>query len=150
MQNRHNASPISILLVGIQVVCLIYIASTGPWKCSKMDLLIWQGAGILLALGGLFGLGRKSFSVFPEPKNKVIFVQKGIYAYIRHPMYAGIIIICTCLVWNFPDFWRWMVLGMLILVLVEKIRREERFLLAQFPEYQYYKEQTNRLIPFIW
>lgn len=143
-------NPISLLLVAVQLACLSIIYLTGPLICIRVDLQIWQLSGLFLAISGLISLGRKSFSVLPEPKSKGVFVRKGIYAFIRHPMYAGIILVCICLVWQFPSPLRWGSFVVLLLVLVVKINREEAYLTERYEEYPEYQRQTNRLIPFIW
>lgn len=150
MVSLKKISPESFGLVLVQVVCLVIIALTGPWKCVRIEWQIWELSGAALAIACLVGLGRKSFSIFPEPKEKGVFVNKGVFAFIRHPMYAGILIICFCLVFEFPDTLRWISFGILTLVLMIKIIKEERMLAQNFPEYKEYQKQTNRLIPFIW
>lgn len=145
---RLNA--ISILLVGIQLVCLGFIGFSAPLICIRVDLQIWELSGLFLSISSLVSLGRKSFSVFPEPKSKGIFVRKGIYAFIRHPMYAGVLMVSLCLVWQYPTLERWISLFILIIVFVLKIIREETYLIQKYKEYTDYQQQTNRLIPFIW
>lgn len=140
----------SWLLVAAQLACLVYLFYTGPWKAIRIDLQIWELSGVFLAVSGLFGLGRFSFSVFPEPRQKGRFVCSGIYAFIRHPMYAGILMIMATLVWQFYSWDRALCYGLLLVVFVVKIRIEERELLRRFPEYAQYQQNTNRLLPFVW
>lgn len=142
--------PLSIFLVLLQMLALVILATTAPLKCIRVELQIWELSGIFIAVSGLVSLGRKSFSVFPEPKKKAIFIRKGIYAFIRHPMYAGLLMISICLVIQFPSPLRWVSLVVLIVVFVVKIIREEKSLVAHYPEYKDYQQQTNRLIPLIW
>jgi protein-S-isoprenylcysteine O-methyltransferase Ste14 len=148
MKNRISVS--SIVLVGIQFTSLILIYITGPSVAQRMDLLIWELAGLVISIWGLFGLSWHSFSVFPEPKQKGKLITHGIYNYIRHPMYAGILILTGSLIiqfWSPLRFCSFLCLG---LVFILKIRKEEALLSSRFPEFEEYKRRTNRLIPFVW
>lgn len=137
-------------LVSAQILIIAFLLADMPWVAYRADFQIWQLFGALLALGGILGLGWRSFSVFPEPKARGRLVQTGVYAYIRHPMYAGLLVFCGVLIWqNF----NWLRLGLflgLVGVLVLKIFIEENELEKKFPEYSDYKKSTNRLIPFLW
>lgn len=140
----------SWLLVGAQVACLFYLFSTASWKVIRIDLQIWELSGVFLALAGLVGLGRFSFNVFPEPRNKGRFVRSGIYAFIRHPMYAGILIVTATLVWQFYSWDRLVCWLLLTGIFLLKIEIEELALGLKYPEYADYQKNTNRLIPFVW
>lgn len=140
----------SWLLVAGQVACLVYLFTSAPWKAIRVDLQIWELSGVFLAVSGLFGLGRFSFSVFPEPRRKGRFIRSGIFAFIRHPMYAGVLVITATLVWQFFSCDRVAGFTLLTAILVAKILIEERELLSRYPEYAEYQRNTNRIIPFIW
>ena len=141
---------LSWLLVFAQVACLIFIGLTAPLKAIRIELQIWELSGVFIAISGIFGLNWHSFSVFPEPKNKGRLVQSGIFAYIRHPTYAGILIVSSTLIWQFWSIPRLLALCLLSFVLIFKILREEKMLAQKFPDYEDYKKNTNRLIPFLW
>jgi protein-S-isoprenylcysteine O-methyltransferase Ste14 len=138
------------LLVFAQVACLIFIGLTAPLKAIRIELQIWELSGVFIAISGIFGLNWHSFSVFPEPKNKGRLVQSGIFAYIRHPTYAGILIVSSTLIWQFWSIPRLLALCLLSFILIFKILREEKLLAQKFPDYEDYKKNTNRLIPFLW
>jgi protein-S-isoprenylcysteine O-methyltransferase Ste14 len=147
---KQNYSVLSWILVSIQLICLFYIFVSASWKAVHINLQIWELSGSFLALSGVLGLNWHSFSIFPEPKNKGRLITNGIFAYIRHPIYAGILMVCGSLIWQFWSFERFLTLGILTLVFINKIQKEERFLIEKFPEYYDYKKTTNRLIPFLW
>jgi protein-S-isoprenylcysteine O-methyltransferase Ste14 len=140
----------SWILVAIQLACLVYLLWFHPWKAVRIDLQIWELSGIFIAISGLIGLGWFSFSVFPEPRTKARFVRSGIFAFIRHPMYAGVLTTTATLVWQFFSWDRVVCWLLLVLVFVIKIRIEEKELRIKFPEYAEYEKETNRLIPFVW
>jgi len=140
----------SWLLVGVQIALLGYLLSSASWRAIRIDLQIWELSGAFLAISGVLGLSWHSFSIFIEPKSKGKLVRTGIFAFIRHPVYAGILMVCAALVWQFwtlPRIFAWLAL---LLIFIIKIRKEEAFLSKKFPEYLDYKINTNRLIPFVW
>lgn len=65
-------------------------------------------------------------------------------------MYAGILVMTATLVLQFYSLSRLCCWAVLASVFVVKILREEKYLSALYPEYDEYKRQTNRLIPFVW
>jgi protein-S-isoprenylcysteine O-methyltransferase Ste14 len=143
-------STLSWVLVTIQLFCLFFLFSSAPWKTIRIELQIWQLSGIFLAVSGLLQLSWHSFSIFPEPKTKGRFIRKGIYAYIRHPMYAGVLMVVATLIIQYWSWYRLISAGLLAFVFVLKIVKEEKFLSQKFPEYLEYQKNTNRLIPFVW
>ncbi len=149
-QMKQKISPKSWILVAIQLGCLFYIYYSAPLKAIRIDLQIWELSGLFLAISGLFGLSWHSFSVFPEPKTKGRLITDGIYSFIRHPMYAGVLIVVGTLVIQFFAIPRLICLLVLATVFILKIVEEEAFLSKRFPEYADYQKKTNRLIPFIW
>jgi protein-S-isoprenylcysteine O-methyltransferase Ste14 len=105
--------------------------------------------GGLLTIAGFFSLGL-NLSVFPRPPVKGKLVESGAYRLVRHPIYSGLFF--AALGWglrlhSFP------VIGYALLLFVVhdlKARREERWLMEKFPEYEGYRKRVRRLIPFIY
>jgi protein-S-isoprenylcysteine O-methyltransferase Ste14 len=147
---KQKISLKSWILVAIQLVCLFFVYFSAPVKAIRIDLQIWELSGLFLAISGLFGLSWHSFSVFPEPKTKGRLIKDGIYSFIRHPMYAGVLVVVGTLVIQFFTVPRLICLLILAAVFIIKIVDEEVFLSKRFPEYADYQQKTNRLIPFIW
>jgi len=147
---KQSYALLSWFLVFVQLICLGFIFSSAPWRPIRVELQIWELSGAVIALSGVIGLNWHSFSIFPEPKNKGRLITTGIFAYVRHPIYAGILIVCSALVWQFWTLSRVVALLILLIVFISKILKEEIFLSKKFPEYIEYKKNTNRLIPFLW
>jgi protein-S-isoprenylcysteine O-methyltransferase Ste14 len=146
----YRTSAESKFLVALQAVLLIFLATGAPRINHRIDLLIWELAGTGLTMAGLLGLSRNSFSVFAEPKPEGRLVTGGVYSFIRHPMYAGILLIFSTLVAGFYTLPRLLALLALGVVLLRKIFLEEAALQKQFAGYSAYRQQTSRLIPFVW
>jgi protein-S-isoprenylcysteine O-methyltransferase Ste14 len=105
--------------------------------------------GILLAIAGLASLG-SALTPFPRPLAKARLRQSGVYAWVRHPIYGGVIL--ANLGWSMA----WLSLpGILFCVVVviffdRKSAFEERLLRARFPEYAGYARRVRKLLPWIY
>lgn len=105
---------------------------------------------ITLGLWAIVSMKIRNLQIFPEPKIDAVFIARGPYKFIRHPMYTSVLLftfsytlkdltIATAVVWI-----------ALLTDLLLKIRFEENLLETKFPEYPDYKSKTKRLIPFIY
>jgi protein-S-isoprenylcysteine O-methyltransferase Ste14 len=104
-------------------------------------------AGSILRLAAVFVLGRRfSGLVAIQPGHQL--KTDGLYRYIRHPSYAGLIVSMIGYVRSTIG------LGLnvcLFLLLVSRMNDEETFLEKHFgAEYKTYRQKTRRLFPFIY
>lgn len=113
----------------------------------------WLGVGLCLA-GFAFAvwarlhLGR-NWGMPMSLRQGHELVTSGPYAYVRHPIYTGILLamigsmLARGLVWLLPFF-----LGFAYFLF--SARTEEKMMVAQFPEaYPAYRQRTRMLIPFL-
>jgi protein-S-isoprenylcysteine O-methyltransferase Ste14 len=96
------------------------------------------------------GEGIARVHVLPEPRADAQLVARGPYRFIRHPMYASLLIFTLALVLAAPAWWRWLIWLALLVNLVLKLSYEERMLVARFPAYAAYQERTWRLVPWVY
>jgi protein-S-isoprenylcysteine O-methyltransferase Ste14 len=79
-------------------------------------------------------------------------IDTGPYKIVRHPMYAGILIMSIFTPVALGSYWA--LIPFLVgtpAVLVMRIKDEEKFLTADLPGYREYHRKTKyRLIPFLW
>ncbi len=94
------------VLVGVQFLCLIYLAATGPWVASGVPLVI-EMAGGLLGIWATFAMRWSRVRVTPTPRHDVELVQRGPYRWVRHPMYVAVLLVALALVLNAPSAGRW-------------------------------------------
>lgn len=112
----------------------------------------WVGAlltvtGVAFAIWARYKLGR-NWGV--HQKEDPVLVTSGPYAYVRHPLYASVILalLGSALTGSIVAV-AYFVIG--ITYCLRRINQEERAMLNLFPgQYPSYQVCTKRLIPFVW
>ena len=140
----------SYTLVAIQFGALIALALTGPILARHPLLLALEIAALALGLWAILTVRIHKVSVIPDVRRGARLVSDGPYRWIRHPMYASILLGALALVLDTPTLARWAIYSVLAVDLLIKLNYEERLLLAAFPNYAAYQETSKRLIPFIY
>jgi len=78
-------------------------------------------------------------------------VDTGPYAIVRHPMYAGALILIAGIPLSLGSWWGLIPAGLLAPVMVWRLVREEAFLAANLAGYSDYRGRVRwRLAPMIW
>ena len=106
-----------------------------------VGLLIIIIAFIIL-LVSIKDLGR-NLSPFPRPKNNSNLVTKGIYRFIRHPMYYSLIFISFGVFLIKLSIYYLFLSISLILIIKFKIALEEQYLKNNFKNYLLYKNEVK-------
>ena len=126
-------------------------------KMPPLVFPLWlRGLGlVIIAVGGVFGTGGvlalgSNLSPFPKPIEGGTLVTSGVYRWVRHPIYTGLIL--GTLGWS---LWNANLLGVGLAVLLFvffdlKSRREERWLMEAYPGYAQYRCRVRKLIPFVY
>jgi protein-S-isoprenylcysteine O-methyltransferase Ste14 len=105
--------------------------------------------GFLVAAAGLRVLEPR-LTPFPRPRDDARLEMGGIYAYLRHPIYAGLIIAAVgwSLLWSsHAGLWHSIALAIFFDL---KADREERWLRERFSDYGAYSKRVRRFIPGIY
>ena len=78
-------------------------------------------------------------------------VSTGPYAYVRHPMYASVILFAAGVPLLLGSWWGLLVAPLLVLVLAFRAVMEERMLKAELEGYADYAERVRyRFVPLLW
>jgi protein-S-isoprenylcysteine O-methyltransferase Ste14 len=78
-------------------------------------------------------------------------VSTGLYGLVRHPMYAGSIILLMGIPLALGSYWGLIALIPGLIVLIVRILDEEQVLEQQLAGYREYEQQVHyRLIPYVW
>jgi protein-S-isoprenylcysteine O-methyltransferase Ste14 len=141
-------------LVQIFLIVAVALAPMGLAQAEIAPPVYWAGiilifAGLLLTTVSVVALG-PSMTVLPRPSPRGGLVEAGPYRLIRHPVYAGLVILAVG-----AGLARASVIGLGIAVVLAvfldlKARREEALLAAKFPGYADYRARTARFIPGIY
>lgn len=142
-----------------QIPVLLAAALVPPWTGGSPALGLehpGQWAGMLMTFGGLFvstlgalALGRH-ITTFPRPPHDAPLRQRGVYAWVRHPIYAGLLL--AGLGWT---LW-WMSLSGLSVVAAaavffdRKAAREEAWLRQRYRSYAAYQRRVKKFIPGVY
>jgi protein-S-isoprenylcysteine O-methyltransferase Ste14 len=100
-------------------------------------------------LAGILKMGA-AITPLPLPPDGARLIEGGPYRIVRHPMYAGAILMAFG--WALAAR-GWLTLGyaaLLFAFLDLKTRREERWLAERFPGYAAYRRRVRKLIPFVY
>ena len=106
--------------------------------------------GLTIAIIAAFTLGRfYSASLVTRVDHRLI--RHGLYRFVRHPLYFGVLIAIFGIPVFAPSFYGFLVMSALIPIFLIRIRMEERLLTEEFgDEYRKYRKSTCKLIPFIY
>jgi protein-S-isoprenylcysteine O-methyltransferase Ste14 len=78
-------------------------------------------------------------------------IDTGPYAIVRHPMYAGGIVLIAAIPLALGSCWGLIPAALLFPVIVWRLLREEAFLAANLPGYDAYRDRVRcRLAPLVW
>jgi protein-S-isoprenylcysteine O-methyltransferase Ste14 len=111
-------------------------------------------AGVLMLLLALVILVT-SLRQFVRSRNTLVTIKpatslqtEGIYRFTRNPMYIGLATLYTALAFLLGNWWHFLLLPLLLLIVQEYIiKREERYLVRQFKDdYIYYRQRVRRWI----
>lgn len=133
----------------------ILIALSVPFWRIALPLPVHLFGIVLIGLGGILlaaamlSLGA-NFSVLPRPLANHSLVTSGVYAIVRHPIYAAVLL--AAFGWGL--LWGSLVsLAFSVVLLVwldRKSRLEEEWLSEKYAEYAAYQARVKKLVPFIY
>ncbi|MBU6231851.1 isoprenylcysteine carboxylmethyltransferase family protein [Patescibacteria group bacterium] len=106
-------------------------------------------SGIALAIWARYHLGR-NWGMPMSEKADAELVTAGPYAYIRHPIYAGIFLAVLGSALVFGILWV-LVLAIYVGYFLVSVRKEDEIMARLFPDaYPAYKARTKKVIPGVW
>jgi len=105
--------------------------------------------GLTLGCWALWAM-RRHFSAFPDVRDDAKLLVSGPYAFTRNPMYLSLLIILIPLIFYPFDLFLLVCYVALIIVLKAKMGIEEEQLKANFSEYEKYRKNVKKLIPYVF
>ena len=115
------------------------------------DWIRWLGAALLTAgaLVVVWGIRSLGTNLTPgtEPLAGAELIVTGAYAHIRHPIYAGVVLLLTGYTMAWSNWTLALILGFIALQYFQaKASAEERWLMERFPAYQAYMRHVPRRV----
>ena len=140
---------ISVLGYLLMVAGILLLAANSGLFSSHAVVILSQIAAGVLMFWARRTFGRRSFHLTADPTEGGL-VTSGPYRYIRHPIYASIILFAWAGVVA-----HWSILNALCGIAVIagallRIMSEEHLVRIRYPDYNHYASTTKRLIPFLF
>ncbi|MCP6758298.1 MAG: protein-S-isoprenylcysteine O-methyltransferase [Fischerella sp. CENA71] len=151
---------ITLLLIFVGMLLLPFSYVLSPWlNFANYHLPIWTNIlGMLTFAIALWLFWRthddlgKNWSPTLQIREGHTLVKYGVYRVIRHPMYTSVLLWCIAQALLLPN-WIAGLSGLVSFTIAyaTRIDKEEQMLLEQFgDEYETYKQQTTRLVPYLF
>jgi protein-S-isoprenylcysteine O-methyltransferase Ste14 len=125
------------------------------WSHMPMATLYWGAILVFLAsawIGWALAVNRfAEASVRIQKERGQIVVSWGPYRFVRHPMYAGLLVMYPAGALVLGSFWVLAMAGLIVALLIVRTVLEDRTLHNELPGYGEYAAQTRyRLLPGLW
>jgi protein-S-isoprenylcysteine O-methyltransferase Ste14 len=155
MNSKSSRGELYVVVQAILLIALFF----GPKDIFGLPTMLnqtlwWIGqilfySGIVIAIWAAILLG-PNLTPLPKPKPSGEFIQSGLYRFVRHPIYFGVILVCFGWAGIVQTLYT-LVLAIILLIFFDlKSRQEEIWLTEKFSEYDVYKQNTKKLIPFLY
>jgi protein-S-isoprenylcysteine O-methyltransferase Ste14 len=153
---KETTQKIIMSLVSLGFIGLLVVpALDHRFAWSYVPPYLVMVGNILVALGFLaigFVFRENTFtSATIEIASDQRVISTGPYAVVRHPMYAGALVMLAGIPIALGSWWGLLVLLAILPMLIWRMLDEERFLARNLPGYPEYQRRVRyRLIPQVW
>lgn len=148
----HRASAVYVALQNVLLVLFAAVVFFAPknflFESHAVKVVgdVFCAVGVLVILFAVISL-RRVIQIAPEPKAGGELIQHGVYKYLRHPIYSGILFCVLGMFLRTPTIWIAIASLAVIAFLFFKARLEEKLLLSAYPGYADYRRRTWGLFP---
>ena len=147
----HDVWTARLLVTGqfILIGILVLLPGRQDWPVPvalKLVCSIATVVGLAVMVIGATGLGR-GLTATPLPNAYAKLRTGGLYRYVRHPIYSGLLLTMASITVASGSATRLLTLGALVLLLTVKARWEETRLIQRFQGYADYAARTPRFVP---
>jgi protein-S-isoprenylcysteine O-methyltransferase Ste14 len=143
----------SWLFVSVQALLLALLLFFTNAKTTPVHSVVLAGRfieliGFIILLVSFYDL-RKSLTALPLPKENGELQIHGLYKYVRHPMYVGVLMLSLGIAVSSGSVIKYLLVLALYILFSFKARYEEKLLLEKYPGYKAYMRKTHRFVPTI-
>jgi protein-S-isoprenylcysteine O-methyltransferase Ste14 len=128
------------------------LTGAGGWAPRS----VWASLGALVAafgvglsIAGLVRLG-EALTPFPAPRAGARLHTDSLYAHVRHPIYAGLIVATLGWALWWLSAWGLAYTALVFLFFDRKAAYEEARLLAVYPGYAHYRRSVAKFVPGLY
>ena len=139
----------ALVLFGPATIAGMPAWSFGPTMLFRVSGLALIFSGLVVAALAAWNLGR-SLTPLPYPKTDAELVTTGLFGYVRHPIYFGVILLAFGWSVYTEGTLTLCYAFVLALFLDMKSRQEEVWLCQKFSGYPQYQKTTKKLIPHFY
>ncbi|QPC82483.1 isoprenylcysteine carboxylmethyltransferase family protein [Phototrophicus methaneseepsis] len=125
------------------------LPQSGTWLAHIVGLIM-AVVGLVIVLYAIFEhqrVGKKLPNVAPTPKEGGNLITSGLYTYIRHPIYSGVLLGAFGIAVFQGEIVTFLLAVALYILFSIKSRYEESLLKTTFAGYAQYMTRTGRFIP---
>lgn len=142
-----------LIFVGIQfLLFIVYFTPLFTDEFSTNDFVKYAaltvGISGLLLVAACFIQMNKSLTPLPTPRISGRLIQDGLYKYVRHPLYSGLITAAFGFAVYQGSWWKVLIGSCLLILFYFKSSYEEKLLTVKYEEYRDYQQKTFRFFPF--
>lgn len=134
-------------LITAQFVLSATLVLSAAWSPFPVLGFLFASPGIGLAVWAWLTMGLRRLRIHPSTTDQTQLITRGPYAFVRHPMYTGLLWFTAALLPAPFAWWRIVTWFVLLAVLIAKTHEEERAMCGRFPEYTSYRQQVGGLFP---
>eukprot|EP00775_Hariotina_reticulata_P007027 gene7027-7241_t len=135
-----------------QIAAVVLVLAPPFQMTGLVDILatLLITAGVVFMVYALLSLGR-FISPLPAPRKVHELITSGMYSYVRHPMYGGLLMASFGLAVVTRNETRMALAALLWVVLEQKVKLEEQLLTDRYGKsYVDYKAKVKKFFPFVY
>lgn len=128
---------------------LIFVPGRSDWSQPLLVTIpasvLFFGGFVVVAVAAL-RLG-SALTPTPVPNDRGALSTSGLYRFVRHPIYTGVLAVVVALVLR-SGSWLHLIVGLITVVFFDrKAAWEERRLVERYPDYPEYARRTPKFVP---
>ena len=136
---------IQFVLFAVYILDINFLQFILPEFLNMFSIIIAIIGGFIILIAML--QLNKNLSPFPSPKSNSQLIKKGLYKYIRHPIYTGILFLLFGYGIYMNSLFKIIIAFVLLLLFYFKTSYEEQRLIQKFTDYSEYKKTAGSFFP---